>query len=624
MRRRGLAALATVGALAGVMLPTGWAADTVAEQLEIAPVTRIPFPDRGYVVSLNSGQALDGSAIEVRENGVRVSNALATPLAASGLRFGVVLAIDASNSMAGEPFAAAIAAAKVFVSERQPEAELGFVAFNGEVSVLRAPTDDAKALTDALQNPPELAYGTRIYDALDSSLDLLREAKISAGSVVLLSDGDDVGSVHLLDRVVRAAKRQRIRIFTVGLRSGSFDPSALRSIADQTGGAYVEASSAEELSEIYSALGRRLSSEYLVRYRSDAKPESQVNVEIALAGGPVTATEYIAPTPTGIAPYHRSFVSRFILSPLSITAVGLFFAALLCGLVLLLARGPTRNLVERIGHFSTEAPRALRELDLAATRPARVGRRYTRGWWARLEQDLEIARAEWTPRRVVATTGGAALLLVVVLASFSPVLALLGLLAPPVAARSMIHRKLRRLRDAFADQLPTALQVLASALRSGHSFSGALGIVVDNCREPAQSELRRVVQDDQLGVAPEVALRRMGERMANRDLEQVALLAELQRTAGGNSAEVLDTIVETIRQRGELRRLVRTLTAQGRMARWILTALPVALTLFLWFVHPDIMGAFFGSGGGQVALLVAVLMVAAGSLVIQRIVDIEV
>ncbi len=624
MRRRALAALAIVAALAGTMLPTGSAADAVAEQLEVAPVTRIPFPDRGYVVSLKSGQALDGSAIEVRENGVRVSNALVTPLAASGLRFGVVLAIDASNSMAGEPFAAAIRAAKLFVSERQPESELGFVAFNGEVSVLQAPTDDAQALTAALQNPPQLAYGTRIYDALDSSLDLLREAKISAGSVVLLSDGDDVGSVHLVDRVVRAAQRQRIRIFTVGLRSGSFDPSTLRSIADKTGGAYVEASSAEELSEIYSALGRRLSGEYLVRYRSDAKPESQVNVQIALAGGPVAATAYVAPTPTGIAPYHRSFLSRFVLSPLSITAVGLFFAALLCGLVLLLARGPTRNLVERIGHFSTEAPRALRELDLAATRPARVGRRYTRGWWARLEQDLEIARAEWTPRRVVATTGGATLLLVVVLATFSPVLALLGLLAPPVAARSVIHRKLRRLRDAFADQLPTALQVLASALRTGHSFSGALGVVVDNCREPAQSELRRVVQDDQLGVAPELALRRMGERMANRDLEQVALLAELQRTAGGNSAEVLDTIVETIRQRGELRRLVRTLTAQGRMARWILTALPLGLTLFLWFVHPDIMGAFFGSSGGQVALLVAVLMVAAGSLIIQRIVDIEV
>jgi tight adherence protein B len=116
----------------------------------------------------------------------------------------------------------------------------------------------------------------------------------------------------------------------------------------------------------------------------------------------------------------------------------------------------------------------------------------------------------------------------------------------------------------------------------------------------------------------------MADRMANRDLEQVALLAELQRTAGGNSAEVLDTVVETIRQRGELRRLVRALTAQGRMARWILTGLPIALTGFLWFMHPEIMGTFFRSGAGQAALLVAVLMVAAGSLVIQRIVDIEI
>jgi tight adherence protein B len=107
-------------------------------------------------------------------------------------------------------------------------------------------------------------------------------------------------------------------------------------------------------------------------------------------------------------------------------------------------------------------------------------------------------------------------------------------------------------------------------------------------------------------------------------LEQLALLAELQRTSGGNSAEVLDTVVETIRQRGELRRMVRALTAQGRMARWILTALPIVLTLFLWFMQPEIMRSFFASGAGQVALLAAALMVAAGSLFIQRIIDIDV
>ena len=133
-----------------------------------------------------------------------------------------------------------------------------------------------------------------------------------------------------------------------------------------------------------------------------------------------------------------------------------------------------------------------------------------------------------------------------------------------------------------------------------------------------------MLQDDRLGVLPEDAIRKLGRRMANRDIEQVALLAELQRTAGGNSAEILDTVVGTIRERAEIRRLVRTLTAQGRMARWILTGLPIFLAAFLWLVHPDVMANFFTSRGGQVALVARGGDGRAGSVVIQKIVDIDV
>ena len=155
----------------------------------------------------------------------------------------------------------------------------------------------------------------------------------------------------------------------------------------------------------------------------------------------------------------------------------------------------------------------------------------------------------------------------------APLLGLFGL-TTPLIARSFVRRKVKAVRQEFADQFPGSLQVLASALRSGHSFNGALGVVVDHAHEPARAELARVLQDDRLGVLPEDAIRKLARRMANRDIEQVALLAELQRTSGGNSAEILDTVVGTIRERAEIRRLVRTLTAQGRMARWILTALP--------------------------------------------------
>jgi tight adherence protein B len=194
----------------------------------------------------------------------------------------------------------------------------------------------------------------------------------------------------------------------------------------------------------------------------------------------------------------------------------------------------------------------------------------------------------------------------------------------PSFARGWVTRKLDTVTDAFAAQLPGTLQLLASALRSGHSFSGALSIVVDEAPKPSSREFRIVLTDDQLGIPTEDSLRRVAKRMANREMEQVALLAELQRIAGGNSAEVLDTVVETIRERGELRRLAHTLTTQGRMSRWIISAMPVGLALYLWVVQPTLIKPFVQSSFGEIALVIAALMVVAGSYWIKRIVEIKV
>ncbi|HZM19488.1 MAG TPA: type II secretion system F family protein [Gaiellaceae bacterium] len=614
---------AVVGTL--VLCGAAAAAPGASRDVRLAPVTRLPFPDRGYVVHVPDEAELDGRNVVVRENGRRVTGVRVDPLASSGLRFGVVLALDASDSMAGPPAAAAVRAARAFVAHRAPAGEVGVVAFNGGISVLRNPTRDGSALRRTLASPPRLAYGTRINDALIRSLALLRDAKISSGSIVLLSDGADIGSQHSLDEAVAAAKEQRVRVFTVGLRSGAFDAAPLRRIADQTGASYAEAHSASELASVYEALGDQLAGEYLVRYRSVARPNSEVRVDVRVTGMGRAAASYVAPTPSLLPPYHRSLVSRFLLSGSSPLLISLVFGLLICALLLLLARRPKSTVVGRVQTFAPGAPSA-RPGQAAAAAAVRVAtrNRYASGWWAQLERDLELARMTASPRKVVAIalSGTFAITLLALILS-APLLALFGL-ATPFVARAVIRRKVKAVRAEFAEQFPGSLQVLASALRAGYSFNGALGVVVDNASEPARSELARVMQDDQLGVLPEEAIRRLARRMANRDIEQVALLAELQRTSGGNSAEILDTVVGTIRERAEIRRLVRTLTAQGRMARWILTALPVFLTAFLWLVHPDVMAHFFTSGGGQVALAVATLMVAAGSVLIQRIVDIDV
>ena len=599
------------------------ASAAAAPELQIAPVTRLPFPERGYVVSVPEAIRLDAGSIDVRENGLRVSGVRVDPLANSGLRFGVVLALDASESMTGAPAAAALDSARAFVSHRTAGEDVGIVAFNGGVSVLRDLTRDDDALRRALANQPPLAYGTRIYDALTRSLTLLGNAKVASGSIVLLSDGADLGSLDSLDKVVAAAKERRVRIFTVGLRSGAYDPQPLRTIADRTGGSYAEARSAAELASIYERLGEQLAGEYLVRYRSAARPMSQVDVSVAIDGSGTARTEYVAPTPSLLAPYHRSPVASFLLSPGSPVVISLFFGLLVCALLLMLVRRPKTTVVDRVQKFVRERPAASQHAASIALQTA-TRNRYTTGWWAELERDLELARMSVTARQVAGLALGGTFLIGLVALMFSaPLLALFGLTTPFIA-RAVVRRKLKAVRQEFAEQFPGSLQVLASALRAGHSFNGALGVVVDNVHEPARSELARVVQDDRLGVLPEDAMRKLADRMANRDIEQVALLAELQRTSGGNSAEILDTVVHTIRERAEMRRLVRTLTAQGRMARWILTALPIFLAVFLWLVHPDLMASFFSSGIGQVSLVAAAAMVATGSLIIQRIIDIEV
>jgi len=619
-------ARALVAAFVGTLVLCGAAAaaPSVSAGVRLAPVTRLPFPERGYVLHVPEETKLDAGTVVVRENGRRVGGVRVDPLASSGLRFGVVLALDASESMTGAPAAAAVRAARAFVSHRATAGEVGVVAFNGTISVLRNPTTDGSALRRALASPPRLAYGTRINDALARSLTLLREAKVSSGSIVLLSDGADIGSLHSLEEAIAAAREQRVRVFTVALRSGAFDAEPLRRIADQTGGSYAEARSASELASVYEALGDQLAGEYLIRYRSDARPNSEVTVNVRVAGMGRAATSYVAPTPSLLPPYHRSLASRFLLSGSSPLLISLLFGLLVCALLLLLARRPKSTVVSRVQTFAPGISSARASDAAAAAVRAATQNRYASGWWAQLERDLELARMTASPQRVVGIallgTFGIALLALILSA---PLLALFGLTTPFIA-RMVVRRKVKAVRAEFAEQFPGSLQVLASALRTGYSFNGALGVVVDNAAEPARSELARVMQDDQLGVLPEDAIRRLARRMANRDIEQVALLAELQRTSGGNSAEILDTVVTTIRERAEIRRLVRTLTAQGRMARWILTALPVFLTAFLWLVHPDVMAHFFTSGGGQAALVVAALMVAAGSVLIQRIVEIDV
>jgi len=597
--------------------------------VKLTRIQRVPFPNRGYVLDLPRNVALSSRSVQVTENGKPVQDVAVTPLAGSGVGFGAVLAIDASDSMRGGPYAGAVAAAQSFIAKRGLGEAIGLVAFNSGIHVLQKPSLDASRLRRVLASPPPLATGTRIYDAIGRALRLIaKDKQLSTASIVLLTDGADIGSRASLQNAIAAAQKENVRIFTVGLRSPAFDPSVLQMLAAKTGGAYAEATSPGQLAPIYSTLSNRLAQEYLLQYHSLAKPKTPVHVQVRVKGFATSTDDYTAPTPSGLAPYHESFMTRFLLSGFSLFLLALIVAILIVYVVQGLLNRAQSDLVDRVAAFAGEGlPAAPARSGTAQRRNLRARRRAAatsaRGALARLERTVEIADIQLSAPAVVALTIVGTLIVIIVLAVISPVIAVLGLMTP-FFARALVLRKLKKVRADFADQLPANLQILASALRSGYSFVAALTTVVEQAQEPTQRELRRVLADVQLAVPMDEALRRAAKRMNSRDLEQVALVAELQLTTGGNVAEVLDVVVGTIRDRQDVRRLLKTLTAQGRMARWILTGLPIVTGLVFYAYQPGIVGPYFARAIGQITLVVAAILVASGSFVIQKIVDIEV
>ena len=178
----------------------------------------------------------------------------------------------------------------------------------------------------------------------------------------------------------------------------------------------------------------------------------------------------------------------------------------------------------------------------------------------------------------------------------------------PVALNFFVRGKARKVRNEFGEQLPENLDVLASALRAGHSLAGAMGVVADEAPEPSKREFSRVVTDEQLGIPLDEALEVTAKRMQNTDIDQVAVLALVQREAGGNTAEVLDQVTKNIRARMDIRRLVKVLTAQGKFSSVVVAGVPVGIFLFLMLVNPAHLDPLFHETLGQVASVMAVLM----------------
>jgi tight adherence protein B len=601
--------------------------------LQLTEAGNTKFPARSFVLTLPTSRVLTTGQVNVTENGNGVTSLDVVPAAHTGKKtFGAVLVVDASDSMKGTPIEQAVAAEQAYVTHRNPNEQVGLIVFNQKPKVVLPLTASQVKLNAALASTPTTAFGTHIYDAVARAEAMLRTGGISSGTIVVLSDGADTGSDTSAGTVAQTAHAGHIQIYTVGLKSPSFKPNTLESLAAAGGGQYALAKTTSDLAPLFDQLGQLLSNQYLVNYKSLAGPSVPIRVVVQVPGTGTASAAYKTPAlnvPPPPPPYKPSLWDRIVGSWITMVVIALLVAAGVLLLVWGLFQPRRSNLPERMSEFVSvpglqSKARRPGASSFAAEAEGEGAEASSRGMFARIDETLEIAQINTTAARLVTATAVATVgTFLLLLLGASIWWALLALLIP-FAVRWWVLWKLDRRRKAFADQLPDMLQVISGALRAGQSFAGALAVVVESSGEPMKSEMQSVVADEQRGVPLDKAMAVVVKRMDNRDLEQVALIAELQRESGGNAAEVVDRVAETVRGRFELRRLINTLTVQGRMSRWIVTALPIALVIFISLINPHYMHPLVSRTIGKVLVVIAVLLVIGGSLVIKKIVDIKV
>jgi tight adherence protein B len=187
-----------------------------------------------------------------------------------------------------------------------------------------------------------------------------------------------------------------------------------------------------------------------------------------------------------------------------------------------------------------------------------------------------------------------------------------------------LYRKRAQRLKQFEGQLPDAMELVARALRAGHSLAAGMHVVAEEMPDPIAKEFRRVYEEQNLGIPLEEAMKSMTERVPNLDLRFFVTSVAIQRQTGGDLAEILDRIGHVIRERFKILGQVKALTAEGRLSGIVLIALPIGLFLMMLGMKPDYIRLLWTEEMGRKMSIYAIILMIIGSYAIKKIVDIKV
>jgi tight adherence protein B len=537
----------------------------------------------------------------------------------------VVVAVDRSRSMLGGTLGAAGAAARTFVAAKAASDRIAVVTFGSravQATGFSTGTFEARSALGSLA--VDRVQGTALYDAVELAAQALAADTTGARVLVLLTDGDDVSSEASLVSAIEAARQAKVAVYPIGLESKSFDPAPLRRLAKQTGGRYTGAAHAGRLEAVYASLAAELRRTWQLSYLTSARPGDPL--ELAASGA---RAQTVVPGVPSAGPPKSSLPSwLYELGPFPLSL--LVGGCILLG-VLLATRAPAgARLRRQLAPHRGEKPEGRRRgpaqerFQTASTVMKATESAFGHlALWRNLHSLIERADLPLRTVEVVYASAGSALLLGLLFAvGGAPTLLILGAFALggglPVA---VVWFKAKRRLAAIDDQLPEVLTTLAASLKAGHSFRQGIQAVVEEGDGPAAKEFNRVLTETRLGRPMDGALAEMAERVGSKNLRFVITAVTIQRQVGGSLAGIFDMVADAVRNRQQFARKIRSLTAMGRMAAYVLVGIPFFLLGMITLINKEYMDPLYHTPTGQKLMIGGLVMMAFGSLILKKIVS---
>ncbi len=586
----------------------------------------------------------DPGDVSVTVNGAPASGVSTTPLAASGVPQDTVILLDTSEAAErDELLPALITGALDYVQGAPANEEIAVISAGGAAQIESGFTSGRERTQAAIETSSGSGRSV-LWEAVDLATEELEDRAPGAvrNLVVFTATADDNSGI-----TAAAARGNAISSFTsvYVVSMGGVDEGSWSRLATSTGGGYAAAPDATAVSEAATSFRALVSNTYAVRFASDALVGGgsmlfqigDVSLDTTFIEGSVTRGATLAPLP---ADPGKGFLQDNLGLVLGV-GLGAVAAALGAWAVASLTQPETDELGNLLNAYSGEGrPVAGAGPDDGSTggsallknalfqRAVSLTNNFAeqQGFLPRVETQLE--QAEIPLRAAEALTfyvGGIGLGGVVgLLMGRSIIAAIVGVILATLLPPMVLRFKAKRRHKRFVSQLPDTLTLLASTLKAGYSFMQGVEAVSKEIQDPMGLELRRVVTEAQLGRAVEDALDASAERMNSEDFAWAVMAVRIQREVGGNLAELLLTVSDTMTARDHLRGEVSALTAEGRMSAIILGALPVGLAVIMYTLNPEYTGLLFTNGLGNIMLGVAIVAAVIGFVWMKKIIDIKI